>query len=487
MNQRFQDMVAVQYPLWIEANGASRPHFPVLTSQFLRRCVKPYWDPQHEKAVVLIFDGMRYDVWEALLKPMIEERMEIIADLPASPLLPSETEISRWALAAGAEPAQFWPRKAENVHLQEAMEREFNYRGKVEALAPAGSGTGETVRYRAGNLEYYIFEFCDKELHGIQVKTLPDGRHVPSRPLAFIYEQHLKNLIDTEVMAIVRRLTPGTKVFVTADHGFGPVGREPLWFREADLNEKSDCSYLNCWLRVPIEQADLPAKVRRNVIAFTPDQLRVPREESRVTRGSGETFHKTYQAILFPRVGYSFSRQGSRYHPDAYTHGGISVQEFMIPMIALRVKAGHEGVLTLGSITGPAEVVEGEEIEFRLPLNRTGRGRAGSDDLRLEVEASYSRDPDRFPLPRQVLYVSEQGAEVVYRFRPDPADATAEEQRQGEMERLLTIAVCYREGSQTIRKSQTHRFTMRLNAERIVRRVPAHLGNILGLTPRSMR
>ena len=40
-------------------------------------------------------------------------------------------------------------------------------------------------------------------------------------------------------------------------------------------------------------------------------------------------------------------------------------------------------------ITGPVEVVEGEEIEFRLRLNRTGRGRAESDDLRLEVEASY--------------------------------------------------------------------------------------------------
>ena len=62
-----------------------------------------------------------------------------------------------------------------------------------------------------------------------------------------------------------------------------------------------------------------------------------------------------------------------------------------------------------------------------------------------------------------------------------------EEQRQGEMERLLTIAMCYREGHQTIRKSQTHHFTMRLNAERIVRRVPANLGNILGLTPKSMR
>ena len=52
----------------------------------------------------------------------------------------------------------------------------------------------------------------------------------PSRPLAYIYQQQLKNIIDTEVMAIVRKLAPGTKVFVVADHGFGPVAREKLWF-----------------------------------------------------------------------------------------------------------------------------------------------------------------------------------------------------------------------------------------------------------------
>jgi len=110
-------------------------------------------------------------------------------------------------------------------HLKEAygLTREFNYSGDAEVITPDTAATGETVRFRAGNFEVYIFELCDKELHKIQMKTLPDGREVPTRPLAFIYQQHLKNIIDTEVMAIVRNLAPGTKVLVTADHGFGRV------------------------------------------------------------------------------------------------------------------------------------------------------------------------------------------------------------------------------------------------------------------------
>lgn len=49
------------------------------------------------------------------------------------------------------------------------------------------------------------------------------------------------------------------------------------------------------------------------------------------------------------------------------------------------------------------------------------------------------------------------------------------------------MTVSYRDGRRTVRNSQTCRFSVRLNPEQIVRRVPAHLGNILGLTPKSMR
>ena len=460
---------------------------PILTSQFLRRCLKPNWDPLKEKAVLLVFDGMRYDIWDELLRPLFEDRMDIIADLPASSLLPSETHITRKAIFAGTFPDSFDTHASENSLLKEGLAREIGYAGDVEVISPDTAGTGETVRYRAGKLDVYIFELCDKELHKITMKTLPDGRQVPSRPLSFVYEQHLKNIIDTEVMAIIRNLAPGTKVFVTADHGFGQVGRVPLWFPNECLNEPADSTYLNCWLKVPISDSEIPGKVRGNVIAFSPEQLRMPAQEVRFDKKAGHDVHKQFKAVAFPKTGFSFSRQGSPYHPDAYTHGGISIQELMIPMVVLKVKKHEEGLLILDNITGPPEVIEGEEIEFHLPISKSTHLAAKEKEIRADIDATWSCTPSERPLPRQVLYVSSQGTEAIIRFKPDPDDATAEERKQGVMERTLTVTVSYREGYRINRKIQSRKFTVRLNSEQIVRRIPPSLGNILGLTPKSMR
>jgi len=498
MNTRFQELVAREYPKWVKEIGKDGnedeilPLFasqmlPILTSQFLRRCLKPNWDSQKEKAVLLVFDGMRYDIWDELLRPLFEDRMEIIADLPASSLLPSETHITRKAIFAGTFPDSFDTHAGEHVLLKEGLAREIGYTGEVEVIPPDTAGTGETVRYRAGKLDVYIFELCDKELHKITVKTLPDGRQVPSRPLSFVYEQHLKNIIDTEVMAIIRNLAPDTKVFVTADHGFGQVGRQPLWFSNECLNEPADSSYLNCWLKVPMADSEISGKVRNNVIAFTPEQLRMPVKEVHFNKKLGHDIHKEFKAIVFPKVGFSFSRQGSPYHPDAYTHGGISIQELMIPMVILRVKKHEEGLLLLGNIIGPQEVIEGEEAEFHLPISNSAHLAVKDKEVRVDVDATWSCEPGERPLPRQVLYIPFQGADVTIRFKPDPNDATVEERKAGIMERTLTITVSYREGYRISRKMQSHKFVVRLNSEQIVRRIPPSLGNILGLTPKSMR
>lgn len=498
INARFQELVARDYPLWVKEQGKvggkeeSLPLFagqmaPILTSQFLRRCLKPFWDHQKEKAVLLVFDGMRYDIWDELLRPLFEDRMEIVADLPASSLLPSETHITRKAIFAGTFPDTFDTRGAEDALLKDGLTRDLGYAGSVEVISPETSGTGETVRYRAGSLEVYIFELCDKELHKITMKTLPDGRQVPSRPLSFVYEQHLKNIIDTEVMAITRNLAPGTKVFVTADHGFGQVARNSLSFDLTSLNEPSDCSYLNCWLRVPVTDASVHGKVRSNIIAFSPEQLRMKSQEVRYDKKAGQNISKEYKAIVFPKTGYSFSRQGSPFKPDAYTHGGISIQELMIPMIVLKVKKHEEGLLMLDEITGPQEIIEGNEVEFRLPISRSSQLAGKDDDIRADIDATWSREPGEKLLPRQVVYVPAAGTETVIRFKPDPNDATVDERKSGVMERTLTVTVSYKEGFRTSRKIQSHKFSVTLNSEQVVRRIPPSLGNILGLTPKSMR
>ncbi len=480
MNKRFQEMVGDQYPQWVKKDSEI-----YLTSQFIRRCLKAHWDPSNERAVLFIFDGMRYDIWDEFLWPMLSDRFQLLADLPASSILPSETHITRKAISAGTYPDEFDTNKGEDRLLKESLIREFGFKGEVRVVPPKGGGVGETVRYQAGNLDVYILELCDKELHKVSMKTLPDGRMVPSRPLSFIYKQHIQNIIDTEMMAIVRDFPPNAKVFVTADHGFGRVGREPLWFEEDDLNENEDCSYSNCWLRVPIG-AHTPAKVRDNIIVFTPEQLRMPKQETRTIQKTGKTIKKEYKAIAFPRVGYSFSRKGAHYNPDAYSHGGISIQEMMIPMVVLKTRPSDEGLLRVDEIAGPTEVVEGEEIEFKLTLNKAAARTLLDEDLRVDVEATYSREPEKNSLPHQVVYATTKGQTATFRFTFAFDEATPEERKQGIMERTFTVTAGYHEGKRLLRQLRTKKFTVQLNSEKIIRRV-GNLGSILGLTPKSMR
>ena len=481
VNFRYQEMAADQYPSWVASDSSEVR----LTSRFLLRCLKPHWDPQKEKAVVFVFDGMRYDIWDELVRPFFEDRMEIIADYPASSLLPSETHISRKAIFAGTFPDSFDMRRAENDLLKEALQRDFGYAGSVEVVNPEGSGTGETVRYRAGNVEFFIFELCDKELHKITVKTLPDGRCVPSRPLAFIYQQHIKNIIENEVTAVIRNLPPDTKVFVVADHGFGAVGRERIFLESSWLNEPDDCHYLNAWMGRALGGLNAPAKVRKSVFEFPVADLRLPDSEEVFDKGTKQKRQKLYESILFPKTGYAFSRPAAKFNPDAYSHGGISIQEMFVPMLAMRVKTPEEGVLLLGAISGPSDLIEGETAEFTMQVRLADSHK--HKELRLETQGAYQHKDSTPALPSLVYYVSASGVEVVCRFVPDAEDASDKERAAGMMERILRIGVSYREGQRTVKKRKEIRFSMRLNSEKIVRRVPPHLGKILGLTPRSMR
>lgn len=483
VNRRFQEMVAAQYKSWI--HGETNVY---LTSQFIPRVLKPNWDPQTEDAVVLVFDGMRYDIFDELLRPAIADRLEVVKEYQGSSVLPSETEVSRWAIAAGQAPAAWWDdaRKPENFHLKTALNREFGYTGDAESYSPPGSGTGETVRYKAGRLHYIIFEFCDKELHKITSKTLPDGRQVPSRPLALIYKQLLKDLIDNEVMAVVRQLPAGVKVFITADHGFGRVHRDRLAMEHAWLNQPEDCLHLNAWLRKTLKDCGAPDKVRQNVIEFPVDDLRMPKTEAAYDKQTRNTYNKTYASIVFPKVGYALARPGRNFNPDAFTHGGVSIQELMVPMVVMRVKRPDEGPLSIEQIIGPADFLEGEEVTFRLSLAR-GATAALFDDVRVDIDPTVSAthgEPQ--DLSKQVHYVSGPGVEIAMSYRFGQQDATDDERKAGVAMRTLTVAISYRDGARQIRRSRVLKFTVKLNAEQVVRRV-GNLGSILGLMPKGMR
>jgi hypothetical protein len=107
--------------------------------------------------------------------------------------------------------------------------------------------------------------------------------------------------------------------------------------------------------------------------------------------------------------------------------------------------------------------------------------------MRIEVNARYHNKDSTAPIPQLIQYISAPGGEIVFRFKPDANDASDEERKAGLMERTLRVSIVCREDLLTIRKTRTFNFALRLDPEKIVRRVPSHLGKILGLTPKSMK
>lgn len=477
INLRFQEMVARNYPLWIKDGNEV-----VLTSQFISKILKPNWDMKNEGAVVFIFDGMRYDIWDEVLRPLLIERMDIIDEFSASSLLPTETHISRKAISAGTFADSFNTSAAENVLLKEALKREFGYQGDVIEVEPEGLGTGQTVQYHADNLDVYIFELCDKGLHNIGTKEV-GGCNIPERPLALIYQQ-LQDIFEHEVMAIIRKLKAETKVFITADHGFGRIGKDKIWFDQTEMNEARDCAYLHCALKTKLDSTSVPSYLKKKIIEFSPDQIRMPKEVNYIERRTQSRMYKTFESYVFPSIGYSFSRPGSPFNPDAYSHGGISLQEMIIPMVVMKVKPQEKGLISLDIILGPSEINEGDEIAFQFFIQNHVKSTLSGSEIRVDIEASYNSQENSKQLPAKVLYVPAWGKiEFLYRFTIESQEASEDERKAGIMTRKFSLTAKYKEGNRMARKFYSKDFVVRLNPDRIVRRI-GNLGNILGLTPK---
>ena len=116
-NTRFQDLYVRHYEKWI--NQSDSP--AIFTHQFIPRVLKTHWDVEAgQKAVILLFDGLRVDAWEELVRPVLEEKYDVMEILPGSSLLPSETHLSRKAISAGCLPNAFVSTSESNL-LENAL------------------------------------------------------------------------------------------------------------------------------------------------------------------------------------------------------------------------------------------------------------------------------------------------------------------------------------------------------------------------------
>ena len=454
INSRFQDLYQLHYTTWIQQNDS-----PVIfTHQFLPRMLRACWDPQSgQKAVVMVFDGMRTDAWDELLRPVLEERYAIIESRPGSAILPTETQLSRKAISAGRMPAEFIGQEStqELKLLQSWLKQNMGLTLNFEVVRDDDTvQSGMTVRYVSDKLEYIIFNFTDHNLHH------------NNQDLSFIYNNTVQTIIREDVRSVLRELPDDALIFITSDHGFTPVPKPTLSVPAEIVANKQDAKYRS------LRAIELPSgDVAQHLVGFKAGDLAIP------TTSEGNKA-LSFNYLLFPRPGYTIKRPGGPHNPDRYSHGGLSLAECMVPMVVMGPRQTEQPLLVIESMRQVGVVNEGQALTLELVVVP---GQIGLPDIPLHFAFSHEEIPAR----REIF--AARRTTYTFQWTPRLGDITPADRERGEITVPVTAVLTYRHRQKTSRASQSTTVRLKLDPGRIRRRVDSKLDLLMGKVPKGLK
>jgi hypothetical protein len=448
IDRKFQDFYRLNYTKWIQQDDS-----PVIfTHQFLSRLLKPHWDPQSgRKAVVLVFDGMRTDAWDEFLRPVLEERFQVIESLPGSAILPTETKLTRKAIAAGCLPEDFQYTRESDL-LQAWLKENMDLNIRFDVIRDEDTiDSGMTVRYDSERLTYIIFNFTDSNLHH------------NNQELALIYNTTVNEIIRSDVRSVLRELNGDELVFVTSDHGFIPMPQGTHTLSNDILIDPHDVKYRNA--RTTGKPDDKGAK---QVVDFDARVMGIPRNSPSISS-------QTFNYMLFPRPGRIFKRSRGPHIPDRYSHGGLSLAECMIPMVVLGPRVEQQYWLFIESVRQVGSISEGETLSLEITL---APGLLSMEDIAITL--SFSQDE----IPSRKEIFKGQTATYTVNWEPSIPDLSDEDRQRGEIFLPVTVILSYRQEGEIVRLSKTVDMRVKLDPERLRRRVDSKLDFLMGKVPK---
>lgn len=408
--------------------------------------------------MLLIFDGLRLDAWEELVRPVLEERFDVLDRRPGSAILPTETQLSRKAISAGCLPNSFVS-TSENVLLEEALKKHLGLAVKFRVEKQDDDvSMGISARYESDPIDVVIFNFTDKNLHHTD------------QDLAFLYNTTVRAILQQDVRSVLREIPEDAVVFVTSDHGFCEVPEATYTVPHTAVTDAKDVKYRVGRLKQPLEGNDT-----KQGVSFKVEDLGIP-DEINAPNGARWSFNH----VVFPRPGLTLKRHQGQHDPDRYTHGGLSMAECLVPMVVLGPKGVARPPFGLVKLDFEGNPVEGENLELILAV--TARASA---PIESEILFQLAADIDDLPARKEVF----SGGEQTYRIRwvPKVDQATPDEQKQGKMALTVTVVASYHWQGRTVRGGVSGTVEIKLDTTRIRRRLDSRLDGIMGLVPKGLR
>ncbi len=325
-NNHFSKFIDGNYEHWFKDGDG-----PVMSHTLFKKLVLP--EIKGEPTLLLVIDNLRYDQWfsfEDTLTPFYKKRKEV----PYYSILPTATQYARNAIFSGLMPLEmekkypkWWKNDTdeggknlfEDKFLEEQLRQlglnlEWEYH-KITSLKQGKHLSQNFNSQKKNDLTVIVYNFVDMLSHSKTEMEVIKELASNDKAYRSLTLSWFKNSPLLEIIQKARAL--GMKLIITTDHGTINV-KQPskvIGDRETSLN-----------LRYKTGRS-LSYEAKDVVESKDPARIHLPS----LTMSSSFIFAKNDLFFAYPN---NYNHYVS-YYRNTYQHGGVSLEEIIVPFIVL--------------------------------------------------------------------------------------------------------------------------------------------------------
>jgi CheY-like chemotaxis protein len=331
-NTQFFKFVEKNYTNWV--NGKD-PNAPSMSHTLIKNKFIPELE-KNENVFLIVIDNLRYDQWK-VIQPIIQDYYKVENEELYCSILPTATQYARNALFSGLMPSEMEKRHKEwwlndedeggkNMHEEDFMQAQLKRLGKDIKFSynkitnhAAGKKLADNINNLLQNkLNVIVYNFVDMLSHARTemevIRELADDEPA-YRSITFSWFEH-SPLLDVIKQLAAKKV----RVVITTDHGTVHV-KEPTKV----LGDKN----VNTNLRYKQGKA-LDYNPKEVFEVKNPSDIFLPK----LHPSSRFIFAKEDRFFAYPN---NFNYYVN-YYRNTFQHGGISLEEMIIPYITLSAK-----------------------------------------------------------------------------------------------------------------------------------------------------